>query len=132
MDGLFLQNMKGGGGEPVCFWGSFAPNASSTPVVASNGGPPGLKAAAVTYAATGVFTVTLPTGWSAVGTPTIIVSAQAESLTEFFEVMVVDAYAAATRSFVIQAHRAGTGREIAASADARIHWAIFFNNSNGA
>lgn len=132
MDGLFLQPMKGGGSEPVLFWGSFAPNAGTDPVVTANGGPPGLKAATVDYAATGAFTVTLPSGWSAVGTPTILVSAQAESLTEYFAVMVVDAYASTTRSFVIQAHRAGTGREIAASADARIHWAILFNNSQGA
>lgn len=132
MDGSFLQPMKGGGGEPVAFWGSFAPNGSSTPAVTSNGGPPGLAAATVAYAATGAFTVTLPEGWNAVGTPTILLGKQAESLSEWFEVMQVDAYNATTRSFVIQAHRAGTGREVAASADARIHWAIFFNNSTGA
>jgi hypothetical protein len=131
MDGSFLQPMKGAGGEPVAFWGSFAPNGSSDPDSADNGGPPGLAAATISYAATGAYTVTLPEGWSAVGTPTILVSAQAESLSEYFAVMVVDAYASSTRSFVIQAHRAGTGREVAASDDARIHWAIFFNNSTG-
>ncbi len=132
MDGYFLQPAKGGGAEPTVLWGSFAPNAALTPDTDSNGGPPGFKAFTVAYTATGVFTVTLPVGWTPVGTPTILVSAQAESLGEHFQVMVVDAYAAATRSFVIQAHRNGTGREIAASADARIHFALIFNNSTGA
>lgn len=128
----FLQPLQGGGSEPTVFWGSFAPNGSSTPVVTSNGGPPGLKAATVAYAATGQFTVTLPTGWTAVGSPTVVVSAQAADLTEYFEVIQLGAYAPATRSFVVQAKRAGSGREVAAAAGARIHWAIFFNNSTGA
>ncbi len=132
MDGSIAQVLKGFGGDPLAFWGSFAPNGSSTPVVTSNGGPPGLKAATVVYAATGQYTVTLPAGWSPVGTPTVVVSPQAESLTEYFEVMTVGAFNASTRSFVIQAKRAGSGREVAANAGARIHWAIFFNNSTGA
>lgn len=132
MEGLFTQELKALGGEPRALWGSFAPNAALTPSAASNGGPPGLKAFTTAYAATGAFTVTLPAGCTPVGTPQIFVSAQAESLTEHFAVMTVGAYNATTRSFVIQAHRAGTGREIAAAAGARIHFLLLFNNSTGA
>ncbi len=132
MDGSFLQKLGAMGPEPVVFYGSFAPNGSSTPSVTSNGGPPGLKAATVAYAATGQFTVTLPAGLTPVGTPTILVTAQAADLTEYFEAIVTGAYTPSTRSFVIQAKRAGSGREVAAAAGARIHWAIFFNNSTGA
>ncbi len=131
MNGFITQMLEGLGPEPMVFWGSFAPNAALTPVVTSNGGPPGLKAATVAYAATGAFTITLPIGCTPVGTPTIVHAPQAESLTEYFETMQVGAYNPTTRSFVIQAKRAGSGREVAASAGARIHWAIFFNNSTG-
>jgi hypothetical protein len=132
MDGQFTQGLKAPGGEPRAVWGSFAPNGSSTPVVTSNGGPPGLKAFTVAYAATGAFTVTLPVGYGLVGTPTILVSAQAADLTEYFEVIQTGAYSPTTRSFVIQAKRAGSGREVAAAAGARIHFAALFNNSTGA
>lgn len=131
MDGFFRQPLMALGGEPLAFWGSFAPNGASTPAVTSNGGPPGLKASTVAYAATGAFTVTLPEGCTPVGTPTVLVSAQAADLTEYFEVMQTGAYSPSTRSFVIQAKRAGSGREVAAAAGARIHWAILFNNSTG-
>lgn len=131
MDGFFAQFLKALGPDPHAFWGSFAPNGSSTPVVTSNGGPPGLKAATVAYAATGQFTVTLPVGCKPVGTPTVLVSAQCESLTEYFEVVQVGAFNPTTRALVIQAKRAGSGREVAANAGARIHWAILFNNSTG-
>lgn len=129
MDGFFLQGLKGAGGDPVVLWGSFAPNGSSTPDSASNAGP--VRNFTTAYAATGAFTVTLPAGYTPVGTPTIGTWAQAESLTEHFAVMAVGAYDASTRSFVIQAHRNGTGREIAANAGARIHFVLIFNNSTG-
>ena len=132
MNGFITQMVEGLGAEPMILWGSFAPNGSSTPAVASNGGPPGLKAFTVAYAATGAFTVTLPVGCTPVGTPTILLSAQAADLTEYFEVIQTGAYNATTRSFVIQAKRAGTGREVAAAAGARIHFALIFNNSTGA
>jgi hypothetical protein len=131
MDGQFTQPLKAGGGEPRLLWASFAPNGSSDPSTASNEGPPGLRAFTTTYAATGAFTVTLPVGWTPVDTPHIFLMKQCESLTEHFDVCVTGSYNAATRSFVIQAHRNGTGREIAAHADARIGFAIAFNNSTG-
>lgn len=131
MDGQFVQPLKAGGGEPRLLWASFAPNGSSDPSVASNEGPPGLRAFTTVYAADGSYTVTLPTGWTPVDTPHILVSAQCQDLTEWFEVCTTGSYNATTRSFVIQAHRSGTGREVAAHADARIHFAIAFNNSTG-
>lgn len=131
MNGHDVQSLKAGGPEPVLLWASFAPNGSSTPLTASNEGPPGLRAFTTAYAATGAFTVTLPVGWTPVDTPHIFVSAQCESLTEHFAVCVTGAYSATNRTFVIQAHRNGTGREVAAHANARIHFAIAFNNSTG-
>jgi hypothetical protein len=131
MNGFHTQALEGLGGEPRVLWGSFAPNAASNPLVASNGGPPGVKAFTTVYAATGQFTVTLPVGCTPVGTATVLVSAQCQDLTEYFEVVSIGAYNATTRSFVVQAKRAGTGREVAANAGARIHFALLFNNSTG-
>jgi hypothetical protein len=131
MNGYHTQPLHALGGEPRVIWGSFAPNAASDPEVASNEGPPGVIAFTTAYAATGAFTVTLPAGCTPVGTPQIFVSAQCESLTEHFAVAVTGSYDATARTFVIQAHRNGTGREVAANAAARIHFALFFNNSTG-
>lgn len=131
MDGVYTQPLYAGGGEPRLLWASFAPNAASNPLTASNEGPPGLRSFTTTYAATGAFTVTLPVGWTPVDTPQIFVSAQCENLTEHFQVCVTGSYNATTRQFVIQAHRNGTGREVAANAAARIHFAMAFNNTTG-
>jgi len=132
MDGFFSQPLHGIGPKPFIIWGSFAPNAAATPLVASNAGPPGVKAFTTAYAATGAFTVTLPAGCVPVGTPHIFVSAQCESLTEHFAVAVTGAYSSTARTFTVQAHRNGTGREVAAHANARIHFALLFNDSTGA
>ncbi len=132
MDGYFLQPVKGGGGEPTVLWGSFAPNGTDDPDSANNGGPPGLRAFTTVYAATGQYTITLPEGWGLIGTPTILVSAQAADLTGYFEVMTTGAYDPSTRSFVVQAKRANTGEAPAAAAGCRIHFALIFNNSSGA
>lgn len=132
MNGLHAQPMEAFGNEPMAIWGSFAPNGASTPSAASNAGPPGIKNFTTAYAATGAFTVTLPVGSTPVGTPQIFVSAQCQDLTEHFQVCVTGSYNATTRSFVIQAHRNGTGREVAAHASARIHFVLLFNNSTGA
>ncbi len=134
MDGFITQDLAGLGGEPTCLWGSFAPNGATNPVVTANGGPPGMKAFTTVYAATGQFTVTLPAGITiptANSQPTIIVTGQAADLTGYFEVITTGAWVAATRSFVIQVKRAGSGYEAAAAAGCRIHFAIFFNNSTG-
>lgn len=132
MNGFHTQLLHALGAEPRALWGSFAPDAGNDPDVADNEGPPGLKAFTTVYAATGAFTVTLPVGCTPVGTPHIFLMKQCESLTEHFDVCVTGSYDATTRSFVIQAHRNGTGREIAAHADARIGFLLLFNNSTGA
>ncbi len=132
MDGYFAQPLKALGGEPHAFWGSFCPNAASNPDSDNNGGPPGLKAFSTVYAATGLQTVTLPEGCVPVGTATITVSAQAASTSEWFEVCTVGPYDSSTRSFTVFTHRSGTGREVPASTDARVHFTIHFNNSTGA
>lgn len=132
MHGLISQPLEALGAEPFAIWGSFAPNAALTPAAASNKGPPGVVAFTTAYAATGAFTVTLPAGCVPVGTPQIFVSAQCESLTEHFAVCVTGSYSSTARTFTIQAHRNGTGREVAAHASARIHFVLLFNNSTGA
>lgn len=131
MDGQFCQPLKAPGGEPRLLWASLAPNGSSDPEVASNEGPPGLRSFTTVYAATGQLTVTLPEGWTPVANTGVFVSAQCESLTEHFAVCTVGAYDPSTRSLVIQMHRNGTGREVAAAAGARVHFALVFNNSTG-
>jgi len=132
MHGYHTQPVHGLGGTPTLLWGSFAPNGTDDPAVASNGGPPGLKAFTVTEADTGLFTLTLPEGLTPIGTPTICVSAQAADLTGYFEVMQEGAYNATTRSFAIRAKRANSGNAPAAAAGCRIHFIIAFNNSTGA
>lgn len=131
MDGFHVQPLGGLGAEGRVLWGSFAPNGASNPLTSSNGGPPGLRAFTTVYAATGQYTVTLPAGLALVGTPTILLSAQAADLTGYFEVIQTGAYNAATRSFVVQAKRAGSGNAPAAAAGCRIHFALLFNNSTG-
>lgn len=131
MDGFIAQVLKGLGGSPHVLWGSFKPNGSSDPDSDDNTGPPGLKAFTTTYAATGVYTVTLPAGMSLPANATIVAFEQVDQLSSYFDVMTVGDYAATTRSFVLQAHRAGTGREVAAATGTRIHFVILFNNSTG-
>jgi hypothetical protein len=117
------------GPDPTWLAASFAPNGTSNPLTASNAGPPSLRAFTTTYAATGLFTVTLPAGFSVVGTPSIQVTVQA-LIADYFEVM-VGAYVPATRSFTIQAKRAASGYAPPAAATTRIHFTVFFNNSTG-
>jgi hypothetical protein len=77
MHGFFLQPLQGGGAEPVLLWGSFAPDGTDDPDSDDNEGPPGFRAFTVTEADTGAFTVTLPEGYTPVGTPIIVVSPSA-------------------------------------------------------
>jgi hypothetical protein len=129
MDGFYTQELNAFGAEPHNLWGSFAPNGTSDPLTASNGGP--IRAFTTVYAATGQYTVTLPAGLVLPGVPTVIVSAQAADLAGYFEVMTIGAFNAATRSFVVQAKRASAGQAVAAAAGARIHFLLCFNNSTG-
>ncbi len=133
MDGFIVQELDALGAEPRVLWGSFAPNGTSNPLVASNGGPPGLRAFTTVYAATGQYTVTLPAGINIPSgvVPTVLVSAQCASLGAYFEVVQIGAFNTTTRSFVVNAKQGASGNAVAAAAGARIHFAIFFNNSTG-
>jgi hypothetical protein len=129
-----LQCMKGLGPEPIVFAGSFQPHAGSDPSSTLFEYPNGLKFS-VTYAATGTFTVTLPEGAILPDQPyAILVSAQYATLaTDWFEVGVLGATTlnATARQFVVQAHRNGTAREVAATTGNRINFAIVATNSTG-
>jgi hypothetical protein len=127
----FTQPAKGFGGEPRYASLSFCPNGTDNPSSASNEGPPGLKATAITYSATGVYTLVFPTDFAFPADTRFVVSAQPADLTGWFEVTTLGDYSASTRTLVVQAHRAGTGEAVAAAAGARIHVGIFFNDSQG-
>lgn len=126
---LFTEPLKGLGAEGRAIWGSFAPNGTSNPLLASNSGPPGLRAFTVVYSATGVYTVTLPVDCGPPTAATILLSAQADVLADYFEVIQIGAYNATTRTFVVQAKQGASGVAVAANAGARIHFAVLFNDS---
>lgn len=134
MDGFHTQPFKGLGAERLIYDGSFQTNGSSDPSSTTFQYPSGLLFS-VSYAATGVYTVTLPEGLALPAQPySIVVSAQAATLaTDWFEVLVIGATTlnSSTRQFVVQAHRAGTAREPANTAGNRINFAIFASNSTG-
>lgn len=123
------------GPDKYCLVGSFAPNGTDAPLAASSRGRKFGFTFTVAYSATGVFTVTLPSNMSFPNQPeAILVSAQVDALASYFAVMVVGETTlnTATRQFVIQAHRAGTGEAPAAAAGTRINFAIFISNTTGA
>lgn len=78
--------------------GTFRCNAAANPAVANNRGS--FAAFTVTYAATGLFTVTLPQGWGASALPNIVVSNSFVSGTPWVAVRIGE-YDPTTRSFVI-------------------------------
>lgn len=123
------------GPDTYCLAGSFAPNGTSDPLVASSRGRKFGFTFTVTYAATGVYTVTVPSNMTFPNQVTsIVVSAQVDALASYFAVMVVGdtTLNTTTRQFVIQAHRAGTGEAVAAATGSRINFAIFISNTTGA
>lgn len=132
MNGLFVQPTEGLGPEPRCVSFSFAPNGTSNPLTSAERGPRPLTNSTITYSATGVYTIVFPVDFTPPADAQFLVSAQCESLANWFEVCQVGAYNATTRTLVVQAHRSGTGQAVAAAAGARIHVAIFFNHSTGA
>lgn len=134
MDGFDVRPMEGLGNERLVYDGSFQCNGTSDPSSATFRYPRGL-AFTVAYSATGVFTVTLPAGLALPSQPySIVVSAQFATLaTDHFVVGVVgETTLTTTRTFVIQAHRNGTGQAPANTAGNRINFAIFATNSTGA
>ncbi|HYE92052.1 MAG TPA: hypothetical protein VEA38_13565 [Terriglobales bacterium] len=120
---------------PDCFSiaGSFQCNAGSNPASTTFRKSLGLNFS-VTYAATGVFTVTLASGLVLPAQPMgIIVSPQFAVLADdWFDTAVVgESTLTTTRTIVIQAHRAGVAREVANVAGNRINFCIFAQNNTG-
>ena len=132
MDGLGNVNpIKGYGTEQFRLVGSFQCNGTNNPAAATHRTPPGMPFA-VTYAATGVFTVTLsdPSAVFPELPLEITVTPQFATLaTDWFECGVLGEFNRTTRSFQIQAHRSGTGQAPANTAGNRINFCITVRNS---
>lgn len=128
---LFSQPAKGYGPEPRVTRFSFAPNGTSDPLVASNHGPPGIKAATITYSATGIYTIVFPVDFAPPTNTVFGLTGQVDAIANYFALMIIGAYVASTRTLVVQAHRAGTGQAVAAAAGNRIHISMTFNDSTG-
>lgn len=135
MDGNFSLPLRGFGPDPFVLFGSFQCNASSDPSSTTFRGPTALKGFTVSYAATGVFTVTLPEGFTLPAQAYCVAAwpQYATLATDWFECGIVGETTlnASTRQFVVQAHRSGTAREVANTAGNRINFAIFCTNSGG-
>lgn len=135
MDGYITNSVEAIGPDPLVYYGSFQCNASSDPSSTTFRAPPGFRAFTVTYAATGTYTVTLPAGCTLPSQPYVVACWPqfATLATDWFECGTLGETTlnAATRQFVIQAHRNGTAREPANTAGNRINFAIFATNSTG-
>lgn len=135
MDGTNTQYLDALGSEPLAYWGSFQCNGTSNPATTTIRAPQGLAAFTVTYSATGVFTITVPAGFTLPNQVySIVVSPQFATLaTDWFDCAVLGETTlnTSTRQFVVQAHRSGTGQAPANTAGNRINFAIFASNSTG-
>ena len=118
-------------------WGSFAPNATSTPATADFLGS--LKGRfSVAYSATGIYTVTLGTGLSFPENPVILLTSQCVDMTDTNRFWVVQkgAYSNTNRTFDIQALQdsaaaASAGFAVPANAANRIAFMLCIINSTG-
>lgn len=129
------HNLKGIGPDRIILSGSFAPNTAANPLAASSRGREFGNGFVVTYAATGIYTVTFPAGYTLPAQPaTIIVSPQCDTFANWFEVIVVGETTlnTVTRQFVIQAHRNGVANQPAVAAGCRINFALQVSNNTGA
>jgi len=114
----------------VCLgWFEFAPNAGDNPTDIS--GPLEWAVDSITYSATGVQTIVMDSEFRFAQTPTFIVQAQCESLTEHFHAQQTGSYNTSTRTLVVQQHRNGTGREVAAHADAKVRVYVIAQDTQG-
>lgn len=123
------------GPDKYCLSGSFAPNGSSDPASTSSRGRRFGFTFTVTYAATGVYTVTFPSNMSFPNqVEAVILTPQVDAVANWFDLVAVGETTlnTTTRQLVIQAHRAGTPREVAAAAGSRINFAIYASNTTGA
>ena len=122
------------GPDRFCLGGSFQCNAAANPASTTYRGND-FMSFAVTYAATGTYTVTLGSGLILPAQPLFVAAwpQYATLATDWFECGVLgeSTLNATTRQFVIQAHRNGTAREPAATAGNRINFAIFASNNTG-
>lgn len=89
----------------------------------------------VSYAATGIYTITLPTGMILPSQPhSISVDPQAATLaTDWFECLVIGETTlnATTKQIVVQCHRNGTAQAPANTAGNRINVTLCFQNNTG-
>ncbi len=123
--------LRGIGPYRILLAGSFAPNTASNPVAASSRGRDFGHTFVVTYAATGVFTVTWPSGFTLPAQPSaIIVTSQCDAIANGFEVTPIGdtTLVAVTRTLVIQAHRALTPFAPAVATGTRINFSCTFQN----
>lgn len=130
-DGLGnLNPLKVLGTDGILYAASFQTNAAANPLASTFRAAPGLIFT-VTYAATGIYTVTLDPSLNLPDLPSCIrVSPQFAVLaTDWFECAVVGEFNRTTRSFVVQAHRGGVANAPAATAGNRINFTIQFRNS---
>lgn len=130
-DGLGnLAHLRCLGTDTIAYFGSFQTNGTSNPASTTFRGPPGFIFT-VTYSATGVFTVTLDASLNLPDLPAYIeANPQGAVLaTDWFDCFVLGEFNRTTRSFVIQAHRSGTGQAPANTAGNRINFSLIFRNS---
>lgn len=128
------HQLLGIGPDRIILAGSFAPNGASDPAAASSRGREFGQTFTVTYAATGIYTVTFPSGYTLPAQPaSIIVTPQWDAIANWFDVAVVgdSTLNAAARQFVIQAHRSGTANAPAAATGCRINFMLHVSNNTG-
>ncbi len=122
------------GPDKYCLTGSFAPNTGSAPDVTASRGRRFGFTFTVAYTATGIYTVTFPSNMTFPNqVESVVLTAQCDAVSNWFELVAIGETSlnTTTRQLVIQAHRAGTAREVVAAAGSRINFAIFASNTTG-
>lgn len=134
MNGQSSYVMFGLGPDRYLLGGSFQTNGTNNPSSSTFRGTQGLLFT-VAYSPTGVYTVTLPAGFTLPAQPLFVAAWPqfADLSTDWFEVAILGETTlnASTRQFVIQAHRSGTAQAPANTAGNRINFAIFTQNNTG-
>lgn len=135
MDGHPSYPLRGLGPDRFVIGGSFQCNGTSNPASTTYRGTSGLPFT-VTYSATGVYTITFPSGYRFPAQPlAVVASAQYATLaTDWFEVGVLGETTlnGTARQIVLQAHRSGTANAPANTAGNRINFWVLMQNNTGA
>lgn len=134
MNGEYRGELHCLGPDQYVLTGSFATNGATNPTTANSRGREFGFTFTVTYAATGVYTVTLPSNLGVPSQPrAVIVTPQWDAIADWFDAAVVGETTlnGSARQFVIQAHRSGVANAPAANAGSRINFAIFVSNTTG-